>query len=51
MGAAADGAAVAAARWRLAQCRKTVREGEQELAKRREALRQAEIAIAELTPD
>jgi hypothetical protein len=39
-----DMAPIAAAAWRLNQCRKTVREGEEELAKRREALRQAQIA-------
>lgn len=39
--------ALEAAKWRLAQCRRTVREGEVELEKRREALRQAEIAYAE----
>lgn len=40
--------AFVAAQWRLDQCRKTVREGEEELRRRREALRQAEIAMAEL---
>jgi hypothetical protein len=39
--------AIEAAAWRLAQCRKTVREGEEEQRRRREALRQAEIAYAE----
>lgn len=39
---------IASARWRLDQCRKTVREGEEELRKRREALRQAEIAWEEV---
>lgn len=41
--------AEASARWRLDQCRKTVREGETELQRRREALAQAEIALAEVT--
>ncbi len=36
------------AQWRVAQCRKTVREGEAELRKRREALEEAERALAEV---
>lgn len=40
--------ALEAARWRLQQCRKTVREGEEELVKRRAALEQAEIALKEI---
>ena len=40
--------AVEAARWRLNQCRQTVRDGEEELRRRRAALEQAEIALAEL---
>jgi hypothetical protein len=40
--------AIEAAKWRLQQCRKTVREGEDELRRRMEALEQAEIAYAAL---
>lgn len=42
--------AIEAAAWRLEQCRKTVREGEEELRRRRAALEQAEIAYAEARP-
>lgn len=40
--------ALEAARWRLDQCRRTVREGEEELQKRHAALEQAEIALREI---
>ena len=43
--------ALESARWRLDQCRKTVREGEEELRRRRAALEQAEVALRELKED